>query len=137
LSETGSPSLLDASLNVKRNSGHLWRSRSGSLPKSTVTRSRGLRSAVHADVLIRIKRLRAYLDRLAKCESEQARAEQHKAGCGYCEEAIGHEVMIAHGTPPLGVLGEPSHLPHARSNRTICHAAHQIDFALFRKLESD
>jgi hypothetical protein len=24
-------------------------------------------------------------DRLAKCDSEQARAEQHKAGCGYCE----------------------------------------------------
>src|SRR5712664_648650 len=43
--------------------------------------------------------MRARLDRLAKCDSEQARAEQHKAGCGYCEESIGHEVMIAHGTP--------------------------------------
>jgi hypothetical protein len=41
----------------------------------------------------------ARLDRLAKCDSEQARAEQHKAGCGYYEESIGHEVMIAHGTP--------------------------------------
>src|SRR5258705_7085454 len=43
--------------------------------------------------------MRARLDRLAKCDSEQAGAEQHKAGCGYCEESIGHEVMIAHGTP--------------------------------------
>jgi hypothetical protein len=34
---------------------------------------------------------------LRKCYSEQARAEQHKAGCGYREEPIGPEVMIAHG----------------------------------------
>ena len=41
--------------------------------------------------------MRACLDKLAKCDGEQARAEQHKAGCGYREEAIGHEVTIAHG----------------------------------------
>jgi len=48
--------------------------------------------------------MRARLDRLAKCDSEQARAEQHKAGCGYCEESIGHEVMIAHGTPAVRLV---------------------------------
>ena len=48
--------------------------------------------------------MRARLDRLAKRDCEQARAKQHKAGCGYREKYIGHEVMIAHGTPPLGVL---------------------------------
>ena len=49
----------------------------------------------------------ARLDRLAKCDSEQARAEQHKAGRGYYEESIGHEVMIAHVHLPLGVVPRP------------------------------
>ncbi len=48
--------------------------------------------------------MRARLDRLAKCDSEQARAKEHKAGCDYRWESIGHEVMIAHGRLPLGVL---------------------------------
>jgi hypothetical protein len=53
---------------------------------------------VHADVLIpTMTGVRARLDGLAKCDSEQARAKQHKAGCDYCQESIGHEVMIAHG----------------------------------------
>jgi hypothetical protein len=38
---------------------------------------------------------------LAKSDREQARAKHHKAGCGYCEESIGPEVMIAHGHPPV------------------------------------
>src|SRR5882724_2827535 len=56
---------------------------------------RGSRRCAHPDQ----ERRRACLDRLAKRDSEQARAEQHKAGCGYCEQSIGHEVMITHGTP--------------------------------------
>src|SRR6202521_4994982 len=38
--------------------------------------------------------------RLAQCDSEQARAKHHKAGCSYREESIAHEVAIAHATPP-------------------------------------
>src|SRR5450631_2468119 len=45
--------------------------------------------------------------------------------------------MIAHGTPAHSACCLPPQLSRARSNRTICRAAHQIDFALFRKLESD
>src|ERR1700730_3188272 len=38
-------------------------------------------------------------DRSAKCESEQARAKQHKARRGYREESIGHEVIMMHRSP--------------------------------------
>jgi hypothetical protein len=38
-------------------------------------------------------------DGSAKRESEQARAKQHKARRGYREEAIGHEVIMMHGSP--------------------------------------
>jgi hypothetical protein len=48
--------------------------------------------------------VRSRLDGLAECDSEQARAKQHKAGCDDCQESIGHEVMIAHGTPAALVL---------------------------------
>jgi len=87
---------------------------------------------VHADVLIRTKRGGgACLDRLAKCDSEQARAEQHKAGCGYCEESIGHEVMIAHGTPAARLV-TVSIVPRPLEQNDM-----PKDFALLRKLESD
>ncbi len=47
-------------------------------------------------------RLRA---RLAECDGEQARAKHHKAGHGYGQESIRHEVMIAHGnTCRSGIL---------------------------------
>jgi hypothetical protein len=36
---------------------------------------------------------------LGKGDSQQARAKQHKAGRGYCEEPIRHEVMSTHGAP--------------------------------------
>jgi hypothetical protein len=36
---------------------------------------------------------------LAKGDSEQARAQQHEAGRSQGEEAVGHEVMIAHVAP--------------------------------------
>jgi uncharacterized low-complexity protein len=96
LSETGGPSLLNASLNVKGNSGHRWRSRSESPqhPQQRVPVAyRGSRRCAHP------KRDEGAPGQLAKCDSEQARAEQHKAGYGYCEESVGHEVMITHGTP--------------------------------------
>jgi hypothetical protein len=44
-------------------------------------------------------------DRSAKRESKQARAKQHKAGCGYREEAVGHEVMITHSVPAVPDAG--------------------------------
>jgi hypothetical protein len=36
--------------------------------------------------------------RSSKGQSEQTRAKQHQAGCGYHKESIGHEITIAHGT---------------------------------------
>lgn len=36
---------------------------------------------------------------LAERKSEQARAQQHKAGRSQREESVGYKVMIAHGTP--------------------------------------
>ena len=36
---------------------------------------------------------------LAERESQQARAQHHKAGCGQREEAIGNKVVITHDTP--------------------------------------
>jgi hypothetical protein len=68
--------------------------------------------------------VRARLDRLAKCDSEQARAKQHKAGCGYREESIGYEIMITHGSPA------------ARELVTVTSHGQQ-DFKRFRKSESD
>jgi hypothetical protein len=36
---------------------------------------------------------------LAKCNSEQARTQQHKTGRGQREESVGNEVMITHCAP--------------------------------------
>jgi hypothetical protein len=36
---------------------------------------------------------------LAKRDSEQARAKQHKAGCGYREESFGYEIFVTHDAP--------------------------------------
>jgi hypothetical protein len=36
---------------------------------------------------------------LAERESQQARAQQHKAGCGQREESVGNKVVITHDTP--------------------------------------
>jgi hypothetical protein len=36
---------------------------------------------------------------LAESEGEQARAKQHEACCGYCEESFGHEIIVAHDAP--------------------------------------
>jgi hypothetical protein len=47
--------------------------------------------------------------KLAKCDSEQARAKQQKASCGYREESFGHEVMITHAT-----LGRASHIENMK-----------------------
>jgi hypothetical protein len=44
-------------------------------------------------------------DKLAECESEQARAKQQDAGCGYREKSAGHEVMMMHGTPSTPEAG--------------------------------
>jgi hypothetical protein len=34
-----------------------------------------------------------------KCDNDQDRAQQQKAGHNYRQESIGHEVMITHGAP--------------------------------------
>lgn len=44
------------------------------------------------------------LARLAERDREQARAEQHKACRGDCQESIGYEVVIKHGAPPHWML---------------------------------
>jgi hypothetical protein len=36
---------------------------------------------------------------LAESEREQARAKQHEAGCGYCEESFGYEIIVTHDAP--------------------------------------
>jgi hypothetical protein len=36
---------------------------------------------------------------LAESEREQARAKQHEACCGYCEEAFGYEIIVTHDAP--------------------------------------
>jgi hypothetical protein len=41
-------------------------------------------------------------------DREQPRAKQHKAGCGYREESIGHEVIITHGAPAARECWSPS-----------------------------
>jgi hypothetical protein len=37
--------------------------------------------------------------RLAEREREQARAKQHEACCGYCEESFGYEIVVTHDAP--------------------------------------
>jgi hypothetical protein len=37
--------------------------------------------------------------RLAQGEREQARAKQHKAGCGYRKESFSYEIFITHDAP--------------------------------------
>jgi hypothetical protein len=37
--------------------------------------------------------------RLAEREREQARAKQHQACCGYCEESFGYEIIVTHDAP--------------------------------------
>jgi hypothetical protein len=51
---------------------------------------------------------------LGKCDSEQARAEQHEARHGYREEPIGYEVMFAHGRAPLARPSNGSRQMHER-----------------------
>ena len=81
--------------------------------------------------------MRARLDRLAKCDSEQARAEQHKAGCGYREESIGHEVMIAHGTPAARSAGHRINCPGPlEQNDTRAEAADETAESALRKMVS-
>jgi hypothetical protein len=36
---------------------------------------------------------------LSECESQQARAQHHKAGCGQREKSVGNKVVITHDTP--------------------------------------
>ena len=36
---------------------------------------------------------------LGKRKRQQARAQQHEAGCGQCEESVGDQIVIAHDTP--------------------------------------
>ena len=36
---------------------------------------------------------------LAERESQQARTQQHEAGCGEREESVGNKVVITHDTP--------------------------------------
>jgi len=36
---------------------------------------------------------------LAEGECEQARAKQHEACCGYCEESFGYEIIVTHDAP--------------------------------------
>ena len=38
-------------------------------------------------------------DLLAERESQQARAQQHKTGCGQREKSVGNKVVITHDTP--------------------------------------
>ena len=42
---------------------------------------------------------------LAEGDGQQARAEQHEAGCGQRQKSIGNEVMITHGTPAVPDAG--------------------------------
>jgi hypothetical protein len=37
--------------------------------------------------------------RLGKRHSEQARAEQHEAGCGYGEKSFGDQIVLTHDAP--------------------------------------
>jgi hypothetical protein len=80
--------------------------------------------------------MRARLDRLAKCDGEQARAEQHKAGCGYREESIGHEVMM-HGTPAARSGGHRINCPGPlEQNDTRAEAADETAESALRKMVS-
>jgi hypothetical protein len=73
-------------------------------------------------------------DRLAKCDSEQARAKQHEAGSGYREESVSHEIMFMHGAP-ADPKTRRCELPAPTERPATPHS--QKDFARFRKLESD
>jgi hypothetical protein len=63
---------------------------------------------------------------------------EQSAGRGYREESIGHEVMIAHGTPAAGHRLTHRKCPWAppRTERHVTSHS-QKDFARFRKPESD
>ena len=79
--------------------------------------------------------MRARLDRLAKCDSEPARAKQHKAGCDYRWESIGHEVMIAHHTPAARSTGHRLNCPApAGTERHGAEAADETAESVLRKI---
>ncbi len=81
--------------------------------------------------------MRARLDRLAKCDSEPARAKQHKAGCDYRWESIGHEVMIAHHTPAARSTGHRLNCPGPlEQNDTRAEAADETAESALRKMVS-
>jgi hypothetical protein len=44
-------------------------------------------------------RFRSGVPELAESEREQARAKQHEACCGYCEESFGYEIVVTHDAP--------------------------------------
>jgi hypothetical protein len=44
-------------------------------------------------------RFRSGVPGSAECEGEQARAKQHEACCGYCEESFGYEIVVTHDAP--------------------------------------
>ena len=46
------------------------------------------------------------VDVLAECESQQARAQQHQASCGQCEEAVGDKIVVAHDTPATAATAD-------------------------------
>jgi hypothetical protein len=56
----------------------------------------------HSTEVLRLRRTRTIACRcssLREGESQQARAQQHKAGCGQREESVGDQIVIAHDTP--------------------------------------
>lgn len=53
-----------------------------------------------------------------KCQGHEARAEQHQAARGQCQETIGYEVMVAHGTPAALVYDARSD-PSKSSERAV------------------
>jgi hypothetical protein len=58
--------------------------------------------AVHAQCWARslqVKPIQVSLPGLAESEREQARAKQHQACCGYCEESFGYEIIVTHDAP--------------------------------------
>src|ERR1700676_3262073 len=73
--------------------------------------------------------------RLDKCDSEQARAKQRKAGNGHSEETV-RSKFFTHGTP--AVLEKPGHQSlRLCANRTTAALHSQKYFDGFGKLESD
>jgi hypothetical protein len=54
----------------------------------------------HSTEVLRLRRTRTCrCSSLREGESQQARAQQHKAGCGQREESVGDQIVIAHDTP--------------------------------------